>query len=278
MAILTFNTYGKSAVRLTQLLRDGQWHQVVDIAIQVLFQGDFDSSYTEGDNSSVLPTDTIKNTVYVLARQNPIRSIEEFASLIAAHFLSRLHHLHKVTVSIEQTPWSHIDSYQSAFLQPGTERRTTTLIATRFSETFVSGMRDIEILKTGKSAFAGFLKDEFTTLPETDDRLLGTVLQAEWTYRIGIADFNRAHTSIRQTLLNAFANHDSLSVQQTLYAMGEAVLDEFHNIEQIHLSMPNKHRLLVDLSKFALDNPNQLFVPTDEPSGYIEAHLAAPAR
>jgi urate oxidase len=144
---------------------------------------------------------------------------------------------------------------------------------TRAGESFCSGICDLQILKTADSGFAGFLKDEYTTLAETNDRLLGTVLKGDWLYNAVNIDFNEAHTAIRARLLSTFAAHNSLSVQQTLYDMGNAVMNHFPAVEEIHLVMPNKHCLLVDLSRFGLDNPNQVFQPIDEPSGYIEARL-----
>ncbi len=273
MAILTFDTYGKTGVRLTQVTREAGRHDVVEVSVQILFEGDFAKSYTAGDNANVLPTDTMKNTVYAIARQRPIVSIEVFASDLAQHFLARLSHLAKVIVEIQETPWIRIGGHDSAFLKAGTERRSSVLTATRFDEILVSGIRDLEILKTSNSAFADYIRDEYTTLPETRDRLLGTALDADWSYGPGSIDYNVCHKGVRQLLLDSFAKHTSLSVQHTLYAMGQAVLDAFGIVEGIHLTMPNKHRLLVDLSRFDLDNPNQIFVPTDEPSGYIEAHL-----
>lgn len=274
MAHLSFDTYGKTRVRLMQVLRNGAQHEVVELTIQIFLEGDLAESYIAGDNSKVLPTDTIKNTVYVIAREKPIRSIEEFASDLARHFLERLPHISKVRVEIAETPWSRICGQVTAFVQGGNERRTVSLAAGRSNETFVSGLKGLQILKTSKSAFTGYLKDELTTLPETEDRLLGTVLDAEWTYRPGAFDFNSLYVNIRDSMLESFAKHDSLSVQHTLYAMGEAVIEWFDVVENIHLTMPNKHCLLVDLSRFGLDNPNQVFVPTDEPSGYIEARLS----
>jgi urate oxidase len=273
MPHLSFDTYGKTRVRLTQVVRHGRRHELIELTVQIFFEGDLAESYTAGDNSKVLPTDTIKNTVYVIARQKPIQNIEQFASDLARHFLDRLPHITKVRVEIRQTPWIRIAPHDSAFLQSGNQRRTARLAATRSSEIFSSGLENLQILKTSNSAFAGYLKDELTTLPETEDRLLGTVLNAEWTYRPGAFDFDALHLNIQESLLDSFAKHESLSVQHTLYAMGEGVIEWFDVVDDIHLIMPNKHCLLVDLSRFGLDNPNQLFVPTDEPSGYIEARI-----
>lgn len=275
MPRLTFNTYGKSGVRLTQVLREGQRHSVVELAVKILFQGDLAESYTDADNSKILPTDTMKNTVYVVARQHPIRDIESFAADLAHHHLSRLGHVHQVTIEIEQTPWERIGDHTTSFVRGGTERGFVRLVATRDTHVLRSGISGLEILKTAQSAFAGFLKDEYSTLPETSNRLLGTVLDADWSYHASPPDYKVTRERIGALLLEAFADHDSLSVQHTLYAMGEHVLTREPGVSEIHLRMPNKHRLLFDLSRFGLDNPNQLFIPTDEPSGYIEATLSA---
>lgn len=273
MANLTFDTYGKTRVRLTQVLRNGDTHEVLEISVRILFKGDFAKSYTTGDNSCILPTDTMKNTVYALARKSPITSIDLFAGELARHFLDRVPHLQKVNIEVEQTPWGHIGAHGTAFVKAGSECRTASVTANRDREVYGSGISDLEILKTGKSGFADFMRDEYTTLPETHDRLLGTVLHAEWTYRTGEIDFNATHEAVRQTLLEAFATHESRSVQETLFAMAEQTLASHEALEELHLVMPNKHRLLFDLSRFGMDNPNQIFVPTDEPSGYIEARI-----
>jgi|SRR5947209_4218399 len=275
MAALHFHTYGKTGVRLTQILRDGARHEVVELNVSVLFEGEFDSTYLTGDNSKILPTDTMKNTVYVVASKNPVRSIEQFSIHLGEHFLTRLDHLQRVTIEILQTPWSRIGTHDAAFEQTGGGLRHTKLVATRTDRQLVSGLRNLEILKTSRSAFAGFLKDEYTSLPETHDRLFGTVLEADWTYHSDDVqhEYNHFAFEIRQTLLDAFALHDSLSVQHTLLAMGKQALERFEAITEIHLVMPNKHRLLVDLGRWGMQNANQIFVPTDEPSGYIEARL-----
>jgi urate oxidase len=271
MATLTFDTYGKTRIRLLQVMRNGSRHEVIELNAQIFFEGDLVESYVAGDNSKVLPTDTMKNTVYALARKTPIVCVEQFAGDLGGHFLGRLPHLRQVKVEIEAAPWNRIENYDAAFAKGGNERRFAACIAARSQETATSGIRNLQILKTADSGFAGYPKDEYTTLPETNDRLLGTVLDADWSYSTGPHDFNALHAQIRAKLLATFALHRSLSVQHTLYAMAESVIEEFAAVSQIHLTMPNKHCLLADLSKFGLDNPNQIFVPIDEPSGYIEA-------
>lgn len=273
MAKLSFETYGKTGVRLTHVNRSGEAHEIRELDVKIFFEGDFSAAYTAGDNSGILPTDTMKNTVYVLAQQLRWNDIETLARGLAGHFLSRTPHLHQVRIAISEAPWERIGRSGAAFVQRGTERRITKLTASRSARTVASGVQNLQILKTARSAFAGFIKDEFTTLPETDDRLFGTVLDAEWVYARADIDFNGLYTSIRELLLNTFAEHNSLSVQQTLFAMAEAVVNAFDIVAEIHLTMPNKHRVPVDLMKFGLENTNQIFIPIEEPSGYIEARV-----
>jgi urate oxidase len=274
MANLTFDTYGKTRVRLMQVMRNGGRHEVIEVNVQILFEGDLAESYVDGDNRNVLPTDTMKNTVYALARRKPIDCAEHFARDLARHFLSRLPQLRQVKVEIAETPWNRIADHAAAFTHGGQEQHVASCVLTRSDETILSGLRHLQILKTSDSGFSGYLKDEYTTLPETTDRLLGTVLDADWTCSSNAQDFNTLHALIRTKLLNTFASHHSLSVQHTLFAMAQAVIDNVPAVSEIHLTMPNKHCLLVDLSKFGMDNPNRIFVPTDEPSGFIEARIA----
>ena len=273
MATIGSNAYGKTGVRLIYVDRTRDIHEIRELSVTILFEGEFAAAYKTGDNASILPTDTMKNTVYVLARQLHWASIELLAQGIAQHFLELLPHLSQVSVDIEQVPWQRIAEHGAAFSQAGNERRTTRLKASRSRIQISSGVTGLQIMKTADSAFAGYMKDNLTTLPETQDRLFGTVLEAEWEYLQNETSFNDLHREIRGILLDCFAQHKSLSVQHTLFAMGEAVLDKVDAVAEIHIVMPNKHCLLVDLSRFGLDNPNQIFVPIDEPSGYIEARI-----
>lgn len=289
-AQLTFNSYGKSDVRVVKVLRDGARHTVKDLTVRVMLEGAFEGAYLEGDNSSVLPTDTIKNTVYALARTDEMHSIERFALRLSAHFLDRLDHATRATVSIAERTWERIavdgSLHDHAFTGTSGARRTTVVDRTRENEhaaaTVESGIANLPLLKTTGSGFVGFIQDEFTTLGETTDRLFGTNLTARWRYAgkyenhendDSPVDFNQAFSAIREQLLTVFSTHDSPSVQQTLYLMGEAALGVCADIDEIHLSMPNEHRLLVDLSPFGLDNPNDVFLPVDEPAGQIEGQI-----
>ena len=268
--ILASDTYGKSRVRLIKLARRDDRHEVKEITFQILFRGDFLSCYETGDNTRILPTDTIKNTVYVLARKHDIVSIEEFGQLLIEHFLKNNPQVDEVRAEMTEHLWSRIGA--AAFTRES-QKRTASLTGTREGVIVEAGIDDLTILKSTGSAFEGYIKDPYTTLKETKDRIFATAVRAIWRYTSASIDFNAAWTGIRQTILDTFATHDSRSVQHTLHAIGKQVLKAFPEVAEIQLTMPNKHALLVDLSPFGLDNPNEVFLPIDEPSGYIEGKL-----
>ena len=269
--VLIADTYGKSRVRLIKLARRTGGHDVKEITFQILFQGDFKSCYETGDNSKILPTDTIKNTVYVLARKYDIVSIEEFGERLIEHFLANNAQVASVRVEMTEHLWSHIAP--AAFTRE-TQKRTAAVSGGRNGLTIEAGIDDLTILKSSGSAFEGYIKDPYTTLKETKDRIFATAVRSTWRYASANLDYNALWQGVRQTILDTFAAHNSLSVQHTLHEIGRQVLVAFQDIAEIQLTMPNKHALLVDLSPFGLDNPNEVFLPIDEPSGYIEATLA----
>jgi urate oxidase len=275
--MLVETAYGKSSVRLVKLSRRGDRHDLRDMTIAIRFEGDYDSSYTEGDNSGVLPTDTMKNTVYALAAKEKVDVPETFGLALSRHFLERNPRLAKVRIDISEHPWGRIvvgsREHGQAFVRGGSEVRTATLQAEQQRVSVGAGVSDLVILKSSRSAFAGFLRDEYTTLPDTQDRLLATSLTSTWQYRDADLDFAASWQAVRRTLLETFAEHDSKSVQHTLHDMGQAVLESVESVSAIRLVMPNKHHLPVDLSRLGLQNRNEIFVPTDEPYGLIEATL-----
>jgi urate oxidase len=278
MAKLAENRYGKSRVRMARVKRGENWHELCEWTVEVLLSGDFEDCFVRGDNRQILPTDTMKNTVYALARDCAADSIESFGKELASFLLTRNPQVSLAEVAIAETLWDHLDAagktYPSAFVRSGRESQSTTVAEKRGSPPLVvSGLEDLAVLKTSGSAFEGFFRDSLTTLPETKDRLFGTALGAHWTYDSPDLPFPELRTSIRETLLATFAGHQSQSVQHTLYAMGAEVLARVARVKDIELSMPNKHYLLVDLSRFGQDNPGEIFVPTDEPHGYIEARI-----
>lgn len=272
------NNYGKSRVRLVKVARDGGRHELQNLSLNIALEGDFDAIHTTGDNSLCLPTDTMKNTVYALAGQVcEIESVEAFGQRLATHFLDKNKQVSRVKIDMSETIWKRMkfdgERHLHSFLKCGGEMRTAKITGNRNGLTVESGVEDLVVLKTTGSGFAGYIKDDFTTLPETTDRIFSTAIKANWRYGKTDAATDEVFRSIRQTILQVFANHDSLSVQHTLYAIGEAILEKFRAVEEISFSLPNIHCLPVDISKFGLENANCIFVPTDEPHGLIEATL-----
>jgi len=277
--MLVQSAYGKSRVRVVQVARHADRHDVSDLTVAVRFQGAYDESYTAGDNRDVLPTDTIKNTVDALAAGTGIVEPEALGLVLARHFLQGNPKLEEVWIDLTARQWARLrtdgDSDDGcSFMARGPDQRSATVLAARNGITLSAGVVDLLILKTSRSAFSGFMKDSFTTLTETNDRLLATSMTATWQYSTLEVEFGPVWHRVRQTMLQAFAAHDSASVQHTMNAMGEAVLAAVPEVQSIHLSMPNKHHLPVDLSRFGLANRNEVFVATDEPFGLIEATLA----
>jgi urate oxidase len=275
---LTDCGYGKSGVRLVKVTRDGRRHYLKDINIDVQFFGQFHSAYQDGDNQTILPTDTIKNTIYGLARQCSVLDIEKFGLQLGIHFLRRNPRISRVLTTVSENLWDRIECgdrvHDHAFRCSAIEQRNAVIEKTRDSVLIKAGLTGLTVLKSSRSAFENFLRDEYTTLKETRDRILASTITAQWSYNMHAEKFTELWKNIRSTLLQTFAEHDSKSVQHTLFAMGEAVMMQFNCIDEIRLSMPNRHHILIDLSPFHLDNPNEIFVPIDQPSGLIEAALA----
>jgi urate oxidase len=246
--------------------------------VEVLLHGDFDSCFREGDNSEVLPTDTMKNTVYSLARESAAECMEDFAKELIDFFLRRNPQVLRAESSVSEKAWDRLASggkpHPTTFIRASEESQTTKVTRTQDSDiSVVSGLDNLVIMKTAGSAFEGYIQDALTTLPETKDRLFGTSVCANWNYARADLPFSRLRAAVRETLLAVFAEHQSKSVQHTMYAMAQAVLDKVSEVEDIELTMPNKHCLLVDLSRFGQDNPNEVFTPVDEPHGYIQARF-----
>ena len=274
--MLADTAYGKSNVRLVQVTRPGDRHVLRDLTVSVKFEGDYDACYTQGDNRDILPTDTMKNTVYAFAARERLAEPEPFGMHLAQHFLDCNPRLRRVTIDIREHLWARISvdgrEHDHSFVREGPESRTAHVRMDRLEFQVHAGIADLVIMKSSGSAFSGFMRDEFTTLPDTRDRLLATSLTATWRYDAGTA-YGPAWHAVRRTLLETFANHGSESVQHTLHAMGRAVLDGIADVADIHIVMPNRHHLPVDVSGFGLENRNEIFVATEEPFGLIQATL-----
>jgi urate oxidase len=276
MARLGENRYGKSRVRVMKVVRHETHHAMKEWNVRVLLHGDFESCFTAGDNSQILPTDTMKNTVYSLARESQAATLEEFAIELVDYLLANNPQVTKAGAEVEEKSWEPllIDGipHPTTYKLGGGELQTAEVVGGRGEALRVtSGIDGLVILKTTKSAFTGYIKDKLTTLPESTDRIFGTRATVAWDYIEAPQNYAAARATALATLLRVFAEHNSLSVQHTLYDIGEAMLAAVPEMARVKLTMPNLHCNLVDLSRFAQDNPNQIFVPIDEPHGYIEA-------
>ncbi len=270
---LSANAYGKNAINLSKIIRHEGYHEFRQISVNIVLEGDFEAAHTVGDNSKILATDTQKNTVYVLAKEHFTAGIEEFGLFLANYFLSKNPQITQSKIEITEHLYTKMcfdgAVHPHAFTSSGNEKHTTTIVQNKDGVIVTSGIKDLLILKTTESAFEGFIREDFTTLKEASDRILATECEVNWIYNVAELDFSGLFDQIRTKLLKTFAFHKSLSVQHTLYAMGEAVLKEFEQVKEISLVMPNKHHIPFNLEQFGMENNNEIFVATDEPFGYI---------
>lgn len=280
MAKLGANRYGKSRVRLSRITRREEVHEFNEWTVHVMLQGDFEASFTHADNSTILPTDTMKNTVYFVARSSKAETIEQYAMELGDYLLDNNAQVSKVSVEVEEKAWQRmiVDGApeDTTFKMGGPELQTVRAVREKGGAwTVTSGVKELIILKTSNSAFTGYIQDKLTTLKPATDRIFGTSASISWDYADVTAKFDYAKVRARilSTLLKEFAAHHSMSVQHTLFDMGKAALQAAPEITRIHLAMPNLHHLLADLSRFGQDNPNHIFVPIDEPHGSIEATI-----
>ena len=267
------NAYGKQAIRLVKVVRSEAPHRIYDLTIGIALEGDFASSYAEGDNSGVIATDTMKNTAYALAADRLEGSIEEFGVALGRHFLGESQ-VERATVTIEDHAWRPIGDAADAFTRDGSMIRTARLTVGRHGLEVRAGVADLIVMKTTRSAFRGFPRDRFTTLAETADRILATKVTAEWQYVPGEGiDHDAAFEAIRSTFLEVFADHDSESVQESIWIIGRAVLERHPEVAEISMSLPNLHHWTVDLRPFGIENDRSVYVSTTEPHGLIEATI-----
>lgn len=271
--VLGPNQYGKAENRLVTVSRNGSVHTIKDLTVSTSLRGDLADTHLTGDNAKVLATDTQKNTVYAFAKEAPVGEIEDFALRLGRHFVSSQEAITGARVLIDEHGWERIDGHDHAFVRGSDEKRTTAVTIEGAQAWVVSGVRDLVVLKSTGSEFHGYPKDPYTTLKETDDRILATSVTARWRYAGTDVDWAKSFTEIRSIMLKTFADKHSLSLQQTLYAMGEAVLNARSEVAEVRLSMPNKHHFLVDLSAFDLENNNEVFYAADRPYGLIEGSV-----
>lgn len=271
--VLGANQYGKAEVHLVRITRDTPRHEITDVTVGVALSGDLAEVHLTGDNANCVATDSQKNTVFAFAREG-VGEIEDFGLRLARHFVATYPTVETATITLVSDPWARIEAggmgHDHAFYRSGGGRRTATVTCSGDAAWVVSGLTDLVVLKSTGSEFSGFIRDRYTTLAETDERILATAVTAQWRHVGTDADWGKSYAAARHLLLEAFATTHSLSLQQSLYAMGRAVLEDQLGIAEVRMSMPNKHHFLVDLSPFGLDNPNEVFYAADRPYGLIE--------
>lgn len=268
------NRYGKQAIRLVRVVRGADRHEVRDLTVGVTLEGDFGPAHTHGDNTLVVATDTMKNTVYAMAADHLTGAVEAFGTLLATHFLG-FPQVHQASVSIREHGWQPIvgasGPYPSAFQRAGGSTATTRVTASADGPAVESGIEDLIVMKTAGSAFSGFDRDRFTTLPESQDRIMATKVTASWRYVGPARDWDASRAAITSTLLEVFAEHHSESVQHSIWVIGTAMLERHGEIDEVRMTLPNLHHWTVDLTPFGGTNRGEIFVATTEPHGLIEA-------
>jgi urate oxidase len=282
--MLGANSYGKQGIRLVRVVRGAHRHELHDLTVDVRLEGDFEPAYVAGDNAAVLPTDTMRSTVYALAKDHPPEELEDFGELLARRFLEASPAARRAGVRLARHLWARVEAagvpHPHAFTRgDGGESWTAEVTASRGEDRVevVSGLDGLLLLKTAGSAFEGFLRDRFTVLEEASDRILATALLARWSYGEPAA-WSSCRTRVRRALVETFAGHDSRSLQHTLHAMGAAALDACPEVARVTLVLPNRHHVLADLAPFGLGNDNEVYVATDRPFGLIEGTVEREGR
>jgi urate oxidase len=275
--ILGDNQYGKAESRVVRIVRDSARHEIHDLNVTTAMRGPFAPAYLTGDQTNVLPTDTQKNTAFAFAKSVGIESIEQFGLALARHFVNDVAPIEGARIEIEEYAWERavIDGveHDHTWMRAGREIRTAAITVDATGEYVIGGFKDLVILKSTGSEFADFLLDEYTTLQPTRDRVMATSLVAKWRFASTDVDWNAVYPAVKAILVREFATLQSLALQQTLWHMGKAVIDEIPEIVEVRLTAPNKHHFVVDLAPFGLENPGEVFIAADRPYGLIEAQV-----
>jgi urate oxidase len=278
MPKIAHTSYGKTGIPVMKVVRKESRHEVWEFAVDVTAESpELERAYTKADNSPVVATDTMKNLVNYLSFAYDFTSLEDLALHIGRSLRERYDHLPRWTVRIEGANWKHLapggDESPSSFARTGPEASFTTAIVDGEESSLRSGVRDLLVLKTTDSAFSGFVRDKFTTLPEASDRMLATSITAEWKVPPSGIEHTRVNQTVRETILGVFSELKSESVQHLAYETATAVLDSIEEVEEIGLRLPNKHYFLMDLTPFGVENSDTLYLPTIAPHGDIQLKL-----
>ncbi|MEW2578005.1 factor-independent urate hydroxylase [Streptomyces syringium] len=282
MTVLGQNQYGKAENRVLKVTRDGATHHIKDLNVSVALSGDMDEVHLSGSNTNVLTTDATKNTVFAFAQEHGVETAEQFGMHLARHFVTSQEAVTGARIRIEEYAWQRIATPgpgEHSFVRENQETRTAQITFDGSAWQIVSGLGDLVVMNTTDSEFRGYVKDRYTTLQETGDRILATEVHARWRHAWSddarpMPDWDRSYAQARGHLLSAFAETYSRSLQQTLYAMGSRVVEGDPEIEEIRLSLPNKHHFLVDLAPFGIKNDTDdgaVYFAADRPYGLIEA-------
>ncbi|MCW2810573.1 MAG: Urate oxidase [Friedmanniella sp.] len=277
--VLGTNQYGKAENRVVRIYRETPRHEIHDINVSSALRGDFSSAHLVGDQGNVLPTDTQKHTAYAFAKEKGLVSIEDYGLALATHYVEDIEPVTGARIEIEEFAWERalVDGveHDHTWLRKGQEVRlaAVTVEGTGADQQVwvVGGLKDLVLLKSTGSEFAGFLQDPYTTLAPTHDRVMATSLTAKWRFSSTDVDWEATYVGVKTILVKRFAEVHSKALQQTLYEMGKAVLEAFGFIAEITFSAPNKHHFVYDLSPFGLENNNEVFHADDRPYGLIQA-------
>jgi urate oxidase len=272
--VLGPNRYGKAGNHLFKVIRDSDRHEVRDYRVDVALVGDYDAVHTEGDNTGAMATDTMRNTVYAVAKQHAFDSPEEYGLRLVDYLLTQPR-VREARVSVVEQRWDRIVAggrpHEHAFTKAAGGKHTAVVSGEGDRRTVTAGIDDLHVLKTTNSGWAGFLEGGYRTLKDTDDRILATSITATWDYREHLGDYGATWEGVHEQVGRTFTDHFSPSVQHTIWRMGQAILDRFGEIERISFVLPNKHHILYDLAPFGLDNDREIYWVTVEPYGRIEA-------
>lgn len=268
--ILGKNQYGKAENHVVRVNRDTDRHTLRDLVVTSELRGDFQDVHTQGDNAHCVATDTQKNTVFAMAQKHDIASPEEFLLTLADHFTSSFDWVEGGRWAAEEHHWNRINDNDHSFVANKDEIRTAVVVADGSKRTVIAGFRDLTVLKSTESGFEGYPKDEFTTLPETQDRVLSTDIATRWRYNTDKVDYDAVYEDVKKIMLAKFTDHYSRALQETMFLMGKAVIDAHPEIDEIKFSCPNKHHFVYNLEFCGLENNNETHHAADRPYGLIE--------
>ena len=271
--VLGKNQYGKAENHVVRIDRDTDRHEIRDLVVNSQLRGDLEAVHTEGDNAHCVPTDTQKNTVFAFAQQYGIESPEQLLLKLADHFTGEFEWITGGRWAAQEYAWNRIDDHDHCFVQNKDEVRTAVVVAEGGSRTVISGFKDLTVLKSTESGFAGYPKDKYTTLPETEDRIMSTDVATRWRYNTTDVDYDAVYADVKKIILTKFTDHYSRALQETLYLMGRAVIEAHPEIDEIKFSCPNRHHFVYDLDFCGLENDKETHYAADRPYGLIEATI-----